>query len=87
MRLIHFTIVLCVLSFSLHDGSCSLIGDLIRQGIHTAAGAIKSIPKLIPTPKEIFELGKNALIGLPLELALNVFNEVCKFNSVQFTIY
>lgn len=87
MRFIHFTIVVCVLSFSLHNGSCGFIRDAIKQAVHTTFGVIKDIPNRIPTPNEIFEFGKNALIGLPLELTFNVIHEFCKYSpyTVQFS--
>lgn len=78
MRFIHFTIVVCILPFSFQNGSCSFIGDAFRQGFNTAIGFIKDIPKKIPTPTEIFDFGKNILIGLPGELTINVIHEFCE---------
>lgn len=80
MRLIHFTIFICVLSFSIQNGSCGFIIDAIRQGVHTALGFIKDIPNKIPTPTEVFEFGKNILIGIPAELTINVIHEFCKYS-------
>lgn len=92
MRSIHFTIVVCVLSFSLHTGSCGFIPNFLRQAIHTTVGVIKDIPKRIPTPSEIFEFGKTVLIGLPSELTFNVIHELCKYShythfNFNFALY
>lgn len=78
MRFIHFTIFVCVLSFSFQNGSCGFFGDAIRQGINTAVGFIKDIPNRIPTASEVFEYGKNILIGLPSELTIKIVHEFCK---------
>lgn len=78
MRFIHFTIVVCILSFSSQHVSCGFLGDAIRQGINTAVGFIKDIPNRIPTANEVFEFGKNILIGIPSEITINVIHEFCK---------
>lgn len=78
MRFIRFAIFFCILSFSFQNGSSGFIGDAIQQGFHTAFGVIKDIPNRIPTPSEVFEFGKNILIGLPMELTINVIHEFCK---------
>lgn len=83
MRLIHFTIFVCIFSFSLQSGSCWFLGDAIRQGFHTTIGFIKDLPNRIPTPNEVFEFGKNVLIGIPLELTINVVHEFCKYISLS----
>lgn len=82
MRIIHSIIFVYILSISIHNSSCSFVGDVIRQGIHTAAGVIKYIPKLILSPSEVFEIAKNIMIGLPLELTFGVFHEVCKYSHI-----
>lgn len=79
MRFIHFTIVVCVLSFSIQSGSGGFLLDAFRQGFQTTVGFIKDIPNRIPTPNEVFEFGKNVLIGFPLELSISVVHEFCKY--------
>lgn len=89
MRFVHFTIFVCALSFSIQSGSSSYILDVLQQAINTKVGVIKDLPKRIPTLGEIFEFGKNALFGFPLELVVNVIHEFCKysvcssFNSIK----
>lgn len=81
MRLIHFAIFVCALSFSVQNGSCGYIFDMLEQAIHTKIGVIKDLPKRIPTISEIFEFGKNAVLGLPFEIVANVIHEFCKYNT------
>lgn len=86
MRFFHFTIILCIFSFSLQSGSCGFLGDAIRQGFQTTIGFIKDLPKRIPTPNDVFELGKNVLIGFPLELTIGVVHEVCKYSTFALSL-
>lgn len=79
MRFIHFAIVICILSISFQNVSCGFFGDAIRQGISTAVGFFKDLPNRIPTPNEIFEYGKNILIGIPSEITINIIHEFCKY--------
>lgn len=79
MRLIHFAIFVCALSFSVQNGSCSYVLDMLEQAINTKIGVIKDIPKRIPGLKDIFEFGKNLLIGLPFEIIVNIIHEFCKY--------
>lgn len=55
-------------------GLYSLYTSFLIQNL----GVIKDLPKRIPTLSEIFEFGKNALIGLPFEVVINVIHEFCK---------
>lgn len=86
MRFIQSAIFVCIIAFSFQNGSCGFIGDAFQQGIHTAFGFIKDIPNRIPTPNEVFEFGKNILIGLPMELTINVIHEFCKCPLHNFII-
>ena len=85
MRFIHFTVFICAFSLSLQDGSCSYILDALQHTLNVKLGLIKDIPNRIPTPSEIFEFGKNALIGFPMEVIINIIHEFCKYS--QFTVY
>lgn len=80
MRFIHFIIFVCALSFSIQNGSCNYIFDMLEQAIHTKIGVIKDLPKRIPTLSEIFEFGKNILLGVPLEIMVNIIHEFCKLS-------
>lgn len=81
MRSIHFTIAVCVLSIFVHSGSCGFFGDVIRQGLRTTLGIVRDIPNRIPSPNKLFEMTKNALIGVPLELTFDVIHEFCKYST------
>lgn len=83
MRFFRFIIFVYLFSFSFRATSCSSIVDAIEQGIHSAVGALKNIPKLILTPDEALEIAKNLLIGFPLALGFNAFHEICKFSTMR----
>lgn len=79
MRFINFTIGACILSFFLHSGSCGYIGDALQQGVRATYSIIKGIPNRIPKPNEVFEFGKNVVLGFPLELTFSAIHEFCKY--------
>lgn len=79
MKSIRFSILACILSIIIHDTSCNLFGDVIQHGFRTTLGIVKHIPHQIPSPNNMFEMTKNALIGLPLELTFDVIHEFCKY--------
>lgn len=75
---VHYLTVLLLLS---HDVNCTSLGDMIGQFAETATGVIESIPRSIPTIDDFFNLGKNAFIGLPFEIAFAAINKFCKFST------
>lgn len=83
MRFIHFVIFVCALSFTVQNGSCNYILDMLEQAIHTKIGVIKDLPKRIPTLGDIFEATKNILLGCPLEILINIIHEFCKNRKVE----
>lgn len=67
--------------------------SLIRKMIERGKILMKSIPRtgiqlagsvlnLVPTPETIFNVGKNALIGLPQELIAYAVNTVCMIEMI-----
>lgn len=59
-----------------------LMKSLPRTGIQLAG----SVRNFIPTPETIFNVGKNALIGLPQELIAYAINSVCKIKMIDLLI-
>lgn len=91
MRFVSFAFVLCVVGFSLQSCSCGFILDAlhaaklnIQQGFHTTIGVAKDLPKRFPTPNEVYEFGKNVVIGLPLELTFDVIHQFCEYFRDNF---
>lgn len=55
-----------------------LMKAIPRTGIQLAG----SFRNLVPTPETIFNVGKNALIGLPQELIAYAVNSVCRIEII-----
>lgn len=79
MRFIHLVIFVGALSFTVQNGSGSYVLDMLEQAINTKIGVIKDIPNRIPGLSDIFEFGKNILIGLPFEIIVNIIHEFCEY--------
>ena len=75
MRLLVYYLI--GLLFILHDGHCAGLGDTFGELVEAATGALESIPKSIPTPKEFFNLSKNTIIGLPYVVVYTLINQFC----------
>lgn len=77
MRLIVYC--LTALLFISHDGCCMSfhISDILNIATQATTGVLESIPRSIPSPFEFFNLGKNALIGLPYKVAYSLINQFC----------
>lgn len=55
-----------------------LMKSIRRTGIQLAG----SVLKLVPTSETIFNVGKNALIGLPQELIAHAINSACVIEMI-----
>lgn len=53
--------------------------DIFKLGAKTGEGLIKKVPDLIPTPENVFNVGKQTLIGLPFELLLSTIDKICEY--------
>uniref|UniRef100_U5EEG1 Putative vitellogenin n=1 Tax=Corethrella appendiculata TaxID=1370023 RepID=U5EEG1_9DIPT len=51
--------------------------DVAKVGANVAKGVIEKVPDLIPTPNQIFDLSKQAIAGLPVEVVAAAINQVC----------
>lgn len=74
-----FTIFLLISFPKSNDGSNRFnIFDIASELIDATKGAIESLPLTIPKPDEFFELGKNALFGIPYQVAFELINQFCE---------
>lgn len=55
------------------------LGDLINSAADTGRGLALNLDNAIPTPDEFFNLGKNLLLGLPIERAFTAINTLCEY--------
>lgn len=53
------------------------IGTITSVGAKTSIAVLKKVPDLIPTPGEILNFGKQAIAGLPFEVAAEAINQAC----------
>lgn len=57
--------------------------DVLKLGAQAGEGIIKKVPDLIPTPENIYNVGKQTLIGLPFELLISGIDKLCKLLTIQ----
>lgn len=67
-----------VRTFSLEDIK-NKTEDVLKLGAKTGEGLLKKVPDLIPTPENIYNVGKQTLIGLPFELLLSTIDKICEY--------
>lgn len=53
--------------------------DVGTLSANVGKGIINKIPDLIPTPENLYQIPKQALLGLPFELLLSGIDQLCKF--------
>lgn len=65
----------------------NILGTLIQRGEdmlkaipHTGIRLTSKILNFIPTPEAIFNLSKELLVGVPIELVAYAIDQVCKLN-------
>lgn len=61
--------------------SAGLLGkgkDILGSGVDIATGVAKSIPDYLE-PKQVFELGKQSLLGYPVEVIASAINTICEY--------
>lgn len=71
---------LIVLHISVKGARYNLM-DLSNEIFDATKGALESLPTTIPTPGEFFELSKNVVIGFPYQIAFELINRFCKYDS------
>lgn len=76
--LLVFFIVFC--SIHVQNSHCFSFGlkDIYESAKYTAWGVFRKAFDIIPTPEQVFEKGKNAVAGLPFEMAFKIINICCK---------
>lgn len=55
------------------------LGDVINSAEDASKGIALHIDNVIPTPEAFFNLGKNLIIGYPIERAFNAINTFCEY--------
>lgn len=74
----------CSAGFGDIIGKASDVGQL---GVNVGKGIVKKVPELIPTPENLYQVPKQALLGLPFELLLSGIDKLCKLtvliNSIR----
>lgn len=58
--------------------------DVFKLGKQAGGGIINKVPDLIPTPENIYNIGKQTLIGLPFELLISGIDKLCKLLTIQY---
>lgn len=83
---------LLVLAIFLNNG-CKVyslqytIFDAAAEILNATGGVIESIPKSIPKPEDFFEMGKNAVLGYPAVVAMEMVNTFCKNHFYYYSCY
>lgn len=67
------------LLFISHDGYCqeTTLTGMLEEITQATTGFLGSLPNAIPTPEQFFTLSKNAIIGLPYQVAYTLINQFC----------
>lgn len=58
------------------------IEDIAQSAIGVVDGVIHTIPDVIPSPYDIFHLGKNVLVGYPFDVVATAVHTFCKYTNV-----
>lgn len=85
MRLILLIAVLAV-GIGLASTSGGFLGkgkDIIGSGVNIATGVAKAVPDYL-SPKQIFDLGKQSLLGYPVEVVASAINTICEYFFFTF---
>jgi hypothetical protein len=61
-----------------YHGVGRLIVDGMNSGVNIGTAVAKQIGDIIPTPSEIFDFGKQTLLGLPLEVVVGAIKQICE---------
>lgn len=77
MRLVTSFGILAIFLWSPTNGE-TILGDILGSAVNIAAGVVKTVPKYLE-PKQIFDLGKQSLLGYPIELIANAINIICEY--------
>lgn len=76
--------LICLLNDANKVASLSLEGvknkteDVAKLAGNVAKGVVEKIPDLIPTPENLYNIGKQTLVGLPFELLIAGIDKLCK---------
>lgn len=60
------------------------LGDIINSAEDAGRGIALHADNVIPTPEAFFNLGKNLLVGYPLERTFDTINTFCEYIYVFF---
>lgn len=70
----------CFAGFGDIIGKASDVGQL---GVNVGKGIVKKVPELIPTAENLYQVPKQALLGLPFELLLAGIDKLCKLTVMS----
>lgn len=56
--------------------------DVGKLGVNVGKGIAKKVPDLIPTAENLYQIPKQALLGLPFELLLSGIDKLCKLTVI-----
>lgn len=59
------------------DQTSSKIGDAFNLGVNAGKGIISKTGDLIPTIGDVYNFGKQNLLGLPFEVVIGILDKVC----------
>lgn len=74
----------CSAGFGDIIGKASDVGQL---GVNVGKGIVNKIPELIPTAENLYQVPKQALLGLPFELLLSGIDKLCKLTVLINSVY
>lgn len=69
-----------------HAGLGGLLGkasDVGQLGVNIGKEIAKKVPDLIPTAENLYQVPKQALLGLPFELLLAGIDKLCKYGDAR----
>lgn len=55
------------------------LGDVINSAEDATKGIALHLDNVLPTPEEFFDLGKNLILGYPVERAFSAINSFCEY--------
>lgn len=53
------------------------LGNIAKSTIDVTVGNLQKIPDILPSPQDVFQSGKNLILGLPIQEALSLVNQFC----------
>lgn len=83
-----FSVIYCVVGLSSIGPNTEAldfsIKDLSSTALQAAKGIASTIPDIVPSPNDFFQLSKNVVAGYPFEIAASIINQFCKCTHIQY---